>query len=383
MQPDHFNIRHLAAMAAVVEHGSVSLAARAVNLTQPAATQGIARLEAQLGLPLFERRPAGMVPTEAALRLAPRVEAALRLIGSSRVTATQIRAFVALARSGSYAAAAAQTAVSEPSLHRAVGDLGLALGYRLVDRRGRGLTLTRQGAMLARRLRLALAELRAGLDDIADLQGRDSGRVVVGAMPLSRARLLPQAITAFRSAWPNIDIAVHEGSHGELVGPLRDGEIDMMIGALRDPLLGPDLKQVPLFEDSPTIIARAGHPLAAGWEGDDLRRFGWIVPPEETPLRRLWRQMFDAVGGPLPPVPIECGSVLTIRELLLLGDYLTLLSVEQLSVELDSGLLVDIGPAPGRISRTIGLTIRADWRPTRLQQAFMDAVTTFGASHNS
>lgn len=383
MQPDHFNIRHLAATAAVVEHGSVSLAARAVNLTQPAVTQGIARLEAQLGLPLFERRPAGMVPTEAALRLTPRVEAALRLIGSSRVTATQIRAFVALARCGSYAAAAAQTGVSEPSLHRAVGDLGLALGYRLVDRRGRSLTLTRQGALLARRLRLALAELRAGLDDIADLQGRDGGRIVVGAMPLSRARLLPQAITAFRAMHPNIDIAIHEGSHVELVGPLRDGEIDMMVGALRDPLLGPDLRQISLFEDSPTIIARAGHPLASGWQGDDLHRFGWIVPPEETPLRQLWRQMFDAVGGPLPPVPIECGSVLTIRELLLRDDFLTLLSVEQLSVELETGLLVDIGPAPGRISRTIGLTTRADWRPTRLQQAFIQAVEAFGVSQNS
>lgn len=383
MQPDHFNIRHLAATAAVVEHGSVSLAARAVNLTQPAVTQGIARLEAQLGLPLFERRPAGMTPTEAALRLTPRVEAALRLIGSSRVTATQIRAFVALARSGSYAAAAAQTGVSEPSLHRAVGDLGLALGYRLVDRRGRGLALTRQGALLARRLRLALAELRAGLDDIADLRGRDSGRIVVGAMPLSRARLLPQAITAFRARHPNVDIAIHEGSHVELVGPLRDGEIDMMVGALRDPQLGPDLRQISLFEDSPTIIARAGHPLASAWQDDDLRRFGWIVPPEGTPLRQLWRQMFDAVGGPLPPVPIECGSVLTIRELLLRDDFLTLLSVEQLSVELESGLLVDIGPAPGRISRTIGLTTRVDWRPTRLQQAFIQAVEASGVTQNS
>ncbi|MDI1297359.1 MAG: LysR family transcriptional regulator, partial [bacterium] len=136
MQADQFNIRHLAAMAAVVDQGSVSLGARSVHLTQPAVTQGIAKLEAQLGLSLFERRPGGMEPTEAATRLAPRVGAALRLIGSNRVTATQIRAFVALARAGSYAAAAAQAGVAEPSLHRAVGDLGLGLGYRLVDRRG-------------------------------------------------------------------------------------------------------------------------------------------------------------------------------------------------------------------------------------------------------
>ena len=383
MEPDQFNIRHLAAMAAVVEQGSVSLAARAVHLTQPAVTQAIAKLEAQLGLPLFERQPGGMAPTEAAKRLAPRVEAAMRLIGSSRVTAAQVRAFVALARAGSYAAAAGAAGVTEPSLHRAVGDLGLAMGYRLVDRRGRGLMLTRAGALLARRLRLALAELRSGLEDMADLQGRESGRIVVGAMPLSRARLLPGAIASFRKDFPQVHISVHEGSHGELVGPLRDGEVDMMIGALRDPSIGQDLVQRPLFEDRPRILARAGHPLAEGWDEDALRRFPWILPPEGAPLRQLWRRMFEALGGELPSVPIECGSVMTIRELLVGGDYLTLLSVDQLALELSVGLVVDIGAAPGAVSRTIGLTTRADWRPTRLQQRFMTAVEAEVRNMNS
>lgn len=381
MQVDQFNIRHLAVMAAVVQYGSVSLAARAVNLTQPAATQGIAKLEGQLGLSLFERQPGGMAPTETALRLAPRVEAALRLIGSNRVTATQIRAFLALARTGGYAAAAAQTGVAEPSLHRAVGDLGLALGYRLAERKGRGLILTRAGAALSRRLRLAQSELRSGLDDIADLRGEGGGRIVVGAMPLSRARLLPLAMVRFRAEFPQVNFSVHEGSHAELVGPLRDGEIDMMIGALRDPSIGQDLEQRALFEDRPSIMARAGHPLAGGWDADALRRFPWILPPEGAPLRQLWRQMFEPLGGALPPVPIECGSVMTIRQLLLSGDYLTLLSVDQLALELNAGLLVDIGPGPGAVSRTIGLTTRADWRPTRMQQRFLEIVEAVSISN--
>ena len=374
MQADQFNIRHLAAMAAIVDEGSVSLAARAVNLTQPAVTQGIAKLEAQLGVRLFDRQPGGMAALEAALRLKPRIDVALRLIGSNRVTAAQMRAFVALARAGSYAAAAAATGVAEPSLHRAVGDLGLAVGSRLVDRRGRGVMLTKAGVTLAQRLRLALAELRQGLEDLADLKGEEGGRILVGAMPLSRARLLPDAIARFRAGFSQVDIAVHEGSHAELSGPLREGEIDMMIGALRDPALAADLTQKPLFEDRPTILARRGHVLESGWDADALRRFPWILPPEGTPLRQLWRMMFAELGGDLPAVPIECGSVMTIRQLLVGGDYLTLLSHDQLALELEAGLLTDIGPAPGAISRTIGLTTRADWRPTRLQQQFMAAV---------
>ena len=383
MKPDQFNIRHLAAMAAIVDQGSVSLAARAVNLTQPAVTQGIAKLEAQLGVALFERQPGGMMALEAARRLKPRVDVALRLIGGNRVTATQVRAFVALARSGSYAAAAAATGVAEPSLHRAVGDLGLAVGSRLVDRRGRGVMLTKAGVTLAQRLRLALAELRQGLEDLAELKGEEGGRILVGAMPLSRARLLPDAIGRFRGDAPQVAISVLEGSHAELVGPLREGEIDMMIGALRDPTLAIDLHQRPLFEDRPTILARRGHALEAGWDADALRRYPWILPPEGTPLRQLWQAMFAELGGAAPAVPIECGSVMTIRQLLVGGDYLTLLSQDQLALELQAGLLSDIGPAPGSVSRTIGITTRADWRPTRLQQQFMAAIEAAASVMNS
>ena len=158
------------AMTAVVRSGSISAAVRSVNLTQPAITQGIAKLEAQLGASLFDRMAGGMAPTPAARLLVSRADNALRLIGSKHATAAQIRAFVALARTGSYAAAALSTGLAEASLHRAVGDLSLAMGSRLVDRRGRGVMLTRRGAEIARNFRLALAELRSAIAEIAALR---------------------------------------------------------------------------------------------------------------------------------------------------------------------------------------------------------------------
>ena len=117
------NIRHLAALAATVRHGTITRAAAAVNLTQPALTQAIARLERDLDCALFEREPSGMRATQPALLLARRAETAIARIGSPRVTATQMRAFLALARSGSYAGAAAETGLTPASLHRAVTDL--------------------------------------------------------------------------------------------------------------------------------------------------------------------------------------------------------------------------------------------------------------------
>jgi LysR family transcriptional regulator of gallate degradation len=372
-----FNLRHLKAVVATTASGSVSGAARVVNLTQPAITQGIRKLEHAIGMPLFERRPGGMEPTEAARVLAPRAEAALKLIASPRVTGPQLRAFIAFARNGSYAGAALETGIREASLHRAVADLSLGLGQKLVERRGRGVALTARGVAAARRFRLAEAELRAALAELAELQGREVGRIAVGAMPLSRARLLPNAVAAFNREHPEVDVTIVEGSHADLVGPLRDGEIELMLGAIRDPAPGEDLDQNPLFLDRPVILGRAGHPLgdrAAPPGAAELAAFAWIVPAEGTPLRAQWRQMFVQSGVEPPRVAIECGSVIVVRQLLVQTDFLTLLSPDQVAVELEAGWLARIGAAPGDPSRMIGLTTRAGWRPTRLQGRFVAAV---------
>lgn len=374
------NIRHYAALAATVRHGSLSRAARAVNLTQPALTQAITGLEASLGVQLFERGAGGMRPTEPALLLAPRAEAAIAQIGSPRVTGTQVRAFLAVVRAGSYAAAAEATGLSAASLHRAVADLSVALGQRLLDRRGRAIALTPAGQRRARGFGLAMAELRAGMAEVAALAGRGGERIVIGAMPLSRARWLPETIARFAARHPGIDLAVHEGSHAELAGPLRDGDIDLILGALRDEVEVDDLVQEPLFEDRPTLVMRAGHPLLAAADPvPELASYPWLLPGRETPLRRYWEAMFRATGQEPPHVGIECGSVMTIRQLLLSGDALTLLSPDQVSVELAAGVLAAL-PPPVPVTRTIGIATRNGWRPTSAQAAFLAMLRVTGGT---
>ncbi|MPT47685.1 MAG: LysR family transcriptional regulator [Sphingobium sp.] len=377
MNADQLNIRHLHALTAIITSGGITAAAKIVNLTQPAITQGISKLERQLGVRLFERRPGGMEPTEAAHILSRRAESALSLIGNHRATAAQIRAFIALARAGSYAGASAETGLAEASLHRAISDLSLVMGVKLVDRRGRGIALTPRGTAIARHFRLAMQEITSAIAELAALEGHETGRITIGAMPLSRARILPATITRFHRLYPEVDITVVEGSHSELVGPLRDGDIDMMIGALRPDGAEEGLSEHKLFEDHPIIIARAGHPLSDTEKVDAamLSQYPWIMSAGSTPLRKLWEQIFPSPTCPPPHVPIECGSVMTIRQILLDSDFLTLLSPDQIAPELGAGWLVRIGDPPERISRSIGVTQRSLWRPTPLQSRFLNLLT--------
>lgn len=386
--PFDLNFRHLRALSQIALRGSMSAAADAVSLSQPALTQGIAKLEQQLQVMLFERRPDGVSPTAEGLILAERTEAALHhLSGGARpggrgflrpeqlMTATQLRAFLALADAGGFARAAEVRNMSQPALHRAVRELEQLCAYPLVERRGRGVALTVQGHRLARAVRLAHSEIAAGIADVVCDKGSNSDSITVGAMPLSRALILPRAISRFTAAFPSAHIDVVEGSWRELVEPLLDGVLDLTIGALRD-LPPRGLSQTPLMTDLLVVIGRAGHPLAGEPAPglDLLARYPWIVGQAGTPLRSQWRALFGEEN--LPAAPIVCGSVMVIREVLRDSDFLTLLSPDQVALEIAAGILTAIGPPLPSSTRTIGITTRADWRPSSVQKRFLEMLVS-------
>ena len=382
LAPFDLNLRHLRALSAVVAHGSLSAAARAAGLSQPALTQGLSKLERQLDARLFERRSDGVTATAGGARMAARGAAAFEHLaaaarggrGFSRpeqlMTATQLAAFRHLADAGSFVAAATSSGQSQPAIHRAVRDLEQICATALLERRGRGVVLTAAGRRIARGVRLAASEIAAGIVEVGDPMGgggRPGGRIAIGAMPLSRALVLPHAIARFVRAVPGTVIDVVEGSWRELVEPLRDGVIDLMIGALRDET-PPGLEQRALFTDRLVTIGRAEHPLAnkANPSLAALAAQGWIVAAPGTPLRLRWDAMF--AGRAAPVAPIECGSVMVIRGILQDSDLLTLLSPDQVALEIETGMLATIGRPLAHGTRTIGITTREDWRPTAAQR---------------
>jgi len=389
LSPFDLNLRHLRALSVVIDRGGMSAAADTVGLSQPALTQGLAKLEGRLGVRLLIRQSDGVRATEAGRVLSERTDRAFaQLADAARqagrsgfarpellVTATQLRAFLALADAGSFVAASRSTGLSQPGLHAAVRDLEQICAVPIVERQGRGVLLTRAGRRLARGARLAQAELTAALVEILPGGGGDANRIAVGAMPLSRAVLLPRAVAGMLASEPSFQIDIVDGAWRELVDPLHDGVIDIMVGALReDPPR--DLLQRPLLQDRLMVVGRAGHPLASDPAPDRaaLAAYPWVIGRPGSPLRLLWQAMF--ADGPAPAAPVECGSVTAIRGILRQSDLLTLLSRDQVALEIEFGVLAPIGPARMETVRTIGVTTRLDWRPTPSQTRFLSFLTT-------
>ena len=180
IQPFDLNLRHLRALVSVVSLRSLNRAAEAAGLSQPALTQGMAKLERQLGVLLFDRHSGGVEPTLAGEALAERVErafvhlaAAVRRQGRAGtrgfsrpeqlMTSTQLQAFLHFADAQGFAGAALASGLSQPGIHRAVRELEQISGQILAERRGRGMALTPAGRAMARGVRLASGELAAGI----------------------------------------------------------------------------------------------------------------------------------------------------------------------------------------------------------------------------
>lgn len=388
IQPTDLNLRHIEAFVAVCHLGSITAAASSVNLSQPTVTQALAKLEQRLGHRLFDRHSDGVTPTSAGTLFGSRVERAItRLSQTCRVvrrasrlaplaypqrivTMTQLRAFLGVERNGTYALAARELGLAQPSVHRAARELRDILGTPLFVRVGQRMRTTPSGDRLARGVRLALVELRAGLDELAALTAGGGGRIVIGTLPLPRARLLPETLARFASRLPRADIRVVEGPYADLLSGLRSGDIDLLIGALRTPGPGRDVVQRRLFDDDLFIVAATDHPLAGREVShDELARYPWIIAPPGSPMRTTWDAMF--AGRSRPEQHIECGSILVIRGVLLAGDWLALMSVDQFPIENRAGFLAAIGPSVPGSRRSIGVATRADWIPAETQAALV------------
>lgn len=84
----------LRTFAAVAEAGSLTRAAKKLHLSQPAASAQIKALEEELGVPLFERRPAGLVLTRTGSALLPEAQRILALTGEFATHARRLRGLV-------------------------------------------------------------------------------------------------------------------------------------------------------------------------------------------------------------------------------------------------------------------------------------------------
>jgi DNA-binding transcriptional LysR family regulator len=391
-------LRQLRAALAVADTGSALRAAEQVKLSPPAVLGAVSALEAALGAQLFERTPRGMLPNASGAVFCRRIEAALAHLRAAEaeiaphrhfaglVSHVHLRALRALLESDGFSTAARRLGLSQPALHRTARELEALVGCPLWRRQGRVIHPTPEALRLGNRAGLLLSELRMGVDELGELQGRMTGSLRIGSLPLARSKWLPHALALTLARYPLAEVSIMDGPYEEQFDALMRGNLDVILGTLRFPAPSAGIVQEALFADPLSIVVRAGHPLAAGFNSADdklppgeLTRLSWILPPRGTPARVNF-EAFMALKGLAPPSRVvECNSLVAIRALLLETDHAAVLSARQVEFELALGQLKIMGPPLTGSEQPVGIATRAGFRPTSLCAGFLAAVRSGAA----
>ncbi len=376
--------RNLRVLVAVYEGGSVASAARALLRAPSAITRSVQELELALDTPLFDRLPAGMLPTpagEAAYRRAKLIEgeflAAHRALpehGAARqaplfamvASVRQMAVLVKLSELGHMPSTAEALGVSQPAISSALREVERSLQLPLFERGPRRMAATPAGELLVFRLRRVRSEIEHLRADVGGLLGAVSGRVTISVLPSSRTWLMPRAIANFVGRHPGVQVSVMDAPFDVLFAGLQSGEIDFIYTGIGPEYRHRDLRVEPVSQDRLVVVARAGHPLQrkAKLEARDLSRFPWVLRDPGAPSRKLLDQVFRDMGLGSPRVAVQAGDLGLLRGLLMQSDMLTAVSPQHLLHELQAGTLAELAiDLPGS-SREVGFVLRKDAQPS-------------------
>jgi len=236
----------------------------------------------------------------------------------------QLRAFITLARTGSFTAAAKELHLTQSAVSHAMKALEADVGCRLLDRMGKKVLLTQAGEQFLERAGKIFAEMSEARAELEALGEWGNGRLRIGASAAACQYVLPRVLREFKRKFPKCRLQIVPGDTAEIVDALRANSVD--VGFTLEPKREPEFAFEALFTDELVFLADPKHPWAEAGRAlrKDVPRQQYILYLKNSRTFELIEEYFAEEGMEIESV-IEMGSMSAIRELVKLGLGITIL----------------------------------------------------------
>lgn len=272
-----------------------------------------------------------------------------------------IRAFLDIAAEGALSAVARRHGISQPALSRTLAELEDLLAVPLFRREKRRLVLTEAGAGFRHHASLGVQALEQAA---AALRPDGLGSTIrVGILPTAATRLFPRVALRFHAARPDAMLKIETGPHAYLLGQLRDGGIDLMIGRMPAPGEMAGLTFDHLYEEDIVLVLRSGHPGIGQPIPALLQSVPLILPPEGALIRRAVDDYLASLGLPGLRPAVETVALAVGRGILAGSDAAWFISRGVVAEELDRGDLAEVPTGVRFLSGAVGITRRQAMPP--------------------
>jgi LysR family transcriptional regulator, low CO2-responsive transcriptional regulator len=255
-----------------------------------------------------------------------------------RLTFRQLETFTEVVRQGSIQRAAEAMRLTQPAVSMQIKQLEGHVGQRLFDRGGRRLSLTAAGEQFLFQARKILATLKETEDAMGRFSRLESGRLTIGMVSAAKY-FLPHLLAQFNTEHRAVEIRLRLGVRDVLGAMLEAREVDLCI-------MGRAPREVPCraepFAQHPHVIVTApGHRFARAEEvpAAALADEPFIVREADSGTRAVLQEYLDEYRIQ-PKFLMEMPSNEAIKQAVMAGMGVSLLSLHTLALELKMGLIV-------------------------------------------
>jgi DNA-binding transcriptional LysR family regulator len=264
----------------------------------------------------------------------------------------RLRLFHAVARLGSYTAAAGELSIAQPAISHQVKSLEAELGAQLFDRRGRHIELTAAGHSLLETCTDVFHRLDEGARALAELDAGARGTIDIAADTTSGIYVVPAALGQFHRLHPGIDVILHVENRTGVLRRINDRTCDLAVMA--DPPASIGLALAPFRFDRLVAIASPDHRLRAERSISLTALAGERFLSREvgSGTRAATDRLFARAGLRLDPA-MELGSTGAIKQAVSAGLGVSIVSRWAIDLELQVGRLV--------VLDVLGLPIERQW----------------------
>lgn len=230
------------------------------------------------------------------------------------ITLKQIKAFVTVATSSSFAEACEILHISQPALSISIKNLETTIGGKLFIRSTRSVALTPEGEEFFPVAKGLLVNWEDAFSDLNNLFSLNRGRLSIAAMPSFASSELPSLIKKFKDNHAKINIKIHDVIAENAVSMVRNGDVELALTF--DPDETNDLVFEPLFTDDFIIALSPNNPLikneAVTWQ--EAAEYPMITLQRPSSIRQLIETSLNDVDIPLK-IEFEANQLATIGQM--------------------------------------------------------------------
>ena len=257
----------------------------------------------------------------------------------------KLEIFYWVAELKNFSQAAEHLSLRQPTVSAHVQELEKALGGNLLYRIPGKVSLTPLGQLLAEKARTLLAFKRETVAAVEQFQGKLIGELWVGGSNIPGEYLLPRKLAAFIKKHPEVKPVLRIGDSAGIVEEVLEGKVE--IGFVGFKNQDARLSFDKIWQDEMVVTVPKNHPWSrrTSVRLTDLRSQNFISREQGSGTLDSFRHLLARrrqSAHDLLKVAMQLGSTAAVKEALISGFGVSILSRISIRRELADGILVEI-----------------------------------------